>query len=91
MIMTHILTKWGVFFILTFCFLLKCRGKKIPQHVLILVRIGLFFFLLAHMVLQFGFVTKTVSSTLMFQLLLSSAYTASRPSLFPMQPHQQVD
>jgi len=48
------------------------------------------FFIVAHTVLCFGFVTKhSVDSAPDFLLLLSRAYTASRPLLFLTRPCQR--
>jgi len=51
--------------------------------VLGLAGMELTFFTAAHMVLCFGFVAKTVDNTPMLWLLLNSACTVSRLSLFP--------
>lgn len=48
------------------------------MSVLALAGIELIFFTVAHMVLYFGSMEKNIDKTLMFSLLLSSAYTESR-------------
>ena len=55
---------------------------------LVLAGIELIFFIVAGMGLRFGFVLKTVLIIEVFSLLLSSAYTESRPFLLLTPPHQ---
>ena len=70
-----------------------CRSQTDTQGiVLVLAGVELIFFIVASMGLCFGFICvgNSVGNTGMFQLLLSSAYTASRPFLLLTPPHQGV-
>ena len=61
-------------------------GFLLQPSVLILAGVELIFFRVASMRLHFGSVLKTGK----FSLLLSSAYTMSRPFLLLTPPHQRV-